>query len=159
MTLDLAYKEQNHASRERIRALAKRLSVEKLFTLSGASFDYGLRNNHSALRSGRNQTWERAQSKRKRNHMHPEVKALIEHYHFQPLPIEGTLFVSAYRSAQEDENGKPVCTAIIAMYCDEPRSVSLFHKLKYDEVWHFYGGDLLRLVLLYPDGASKDVIM
>jgi predicted cupin superfamily sugar epimerase len=25
--------------------------------------------------------------------------------------------------------------------------------------WHFYGGDPLRLVLLYPDGSSKDVVM
>lgn len=91
--------------------------------------------------------------------MHPEVKALIEHYKLQPLPVEGTLFVSTYRSAQEYENGKPVGTAMIGMYCDEPRSVSLFHRLKYDEVWHFYGGDPLRLVLLYPDGSSRDVIM
>lgn len=91
--------------------------------------------------------------------MRPEVKALIEHYNFQPLPIEGTLFVSTYRSPQEYENGKPVGTAMIGMYCDEPRSISLFHKLKYDEVWHFYGGDPLRLVLLYPDGSSHDVIL
>ena len=91
--------------------------------------------------------------------MRPEVKALIEHYRLQPLPIEGTLFVSTYRSPQEYENGKPVGTAIIAMYCDDPYSVSLFHKLKYDEVWHFYGGDPLRLILLYPDGSSRDVIM
>ena len=91
--------------------------------------------------------------------MHPEVKALIEHYHLQPLPIEGTLFVSTYRSTQEYENGKPVGTAMIGMYCDDPHSVSIFHKLKHDEVWHFYGGDPLHLVLLYPDGSSKDVIM
>jgi uncharacterized protein len=91
--------------------------------------------------------------------MYPEVKALIDHYHLQPLPVEGTLFVSTYRSPQEYENSKPVGTAMIGMYCDEPHSVSLFHKLKYDEVWHFYGGDPLRLVLLHPDGSSKDVIM
>ena len=91
--------------------------------------------------------------------MHPEVKSLIEHYRFQPLPVEGTLFASTYRSPQEYENGKPVGTAIIAMYCDDPYSVSMFHRLKYDEVWHFYGGDPLRLILLYPDGSSRDVIM
>jgi len=91
--------------------------------------------------------------------MHSSVQAIIDHYQLQPLPVEGTLFVSTYRSAQEYENGKPVGTAMIGMYCDEPRSVSLFHKLKYDEVWHFYGGDPLRLILLYPDGSSRDVIM
>lgn len=91
--------------------------------------------------------------------MHPEVKALIDHFHFQPLPIEGTLFASTYRSAQEYEAGKPVGTAMMGMYCEDPYSLSMFHKLKYDEVWHFYAGDPLRLVLLYPDGSSRDVIL
>jgi predicted cupin superfamily sugar epimerase len=91
--------------------------------------------------------------------MHPKVKSLIEHYKFQPLPAEGTLFVSTYRSAQEFDGSKPYGTAMIGMYCDEPRSVSLFHRLPVDEVWHFYGGDPLRLVLLSPDGSSTDVIM
>ncbi len=91
--------------------------------------------------------------------MHPEVKALIEHYQLKPLPIEGTLFTSTYRSQLEFGDGKPFGTAIIALYCDEPHSMTLFHKLPTDEVWHFYAGDPLRLVLLYPDGSSKDVIM
>lgn len=91
--------------------------------------------------------------------MLPEVKALIEHYDLEPLPVEQTLFKSTYRSNHELDNGKPHGTAIIALYCDEPRSVSLFHRLPVDEVWHFYGGDPLRLILLYPDGSSKDVIM
>lgn len=91
--------------------------------------------------------------------MKPEVKLLIEHYNLEPLPVEQTLFVRTYRSSRELDGGKPFGTAIIGLYCDEPRSVSLFHKLPVDEVWHFYGGDPLRLVLLYPDGSSKDVIM
>lgn len=91
--------------------------------------------------------------------MLPEVKALIEHYKLEPMPVEETLFVSTWSSHQEFGHGKPFGNAIIALYCDEPRSVSLFHKLPVDEVWHFYGGDPLRLVLLYPDGSSKDVIM
>lgn len=91
--------------------------------------------------------------------MHPKIKALIEHYEFQPLPAEGTLFVSTYRSAQEFDGNKPYGTAMIGMYCNEPHSVSMFHRLPVDEVWHFYGGDPLRLILLYPSGASRDVIM
>jgi predicted cupin superfamily sugar epimerase len=91
--------------------------------------------------------------------MHPEVKSLIELYKLEPLPVEGTLFTSTYRSKQEFDGGKPCGTAIIALYCNEPRSASIFHKLPADEIWHFYAGDPLRLVLLYPDGSSKDVIM
>ena len=32
-------------------------------------------------------------------------------------------------------------------------------KLTIDEMWHFYGGDPLRLILLYPDGSSRDVVL
>lgn len=91
--------------------------------------------------------------------MTPEVKALIDHFGLTPLPVEETLFVSSYRSVPEVAAGRPFGTAMIGLYCEEPRSVSLFHRLPVDEVWHFYRGDPLRLVLLYPDGSSRDVIM
>ncbi len=91
--------------------------------------------------------------------MDPEVDALIEHFGLRPLPSEGTLFASTYRSSGERVDGGPVGTAIIAMYCEDPPSASLFHRLPVDEVWHFYAGDPLRLVLLFPDGTSRDVLM
>jgi predicted cupin superfamily sugar epimerase len=91
--------------------------------------------------------------------MHPEVKALIEHYQFEQLPVEGTLYTSTWRSAETLADGRHCGTAMIGMYCDEPHSLSLFHRLGADEVWHFYGGDPLRLVLLHPDGSSRDVIL
>lgn len=91
--------------------------------------------------------------------MHPEVRALIEHYNLRPLPVEGTLFTSTYRSVQATPDGDPIGTAIIGLYCDDPESLSLFHRLPTDEIWHFYGGDPLRLVLLHPDGSSQEVVM
>ncbi len=91
--------------------------------------------------------------------MLPEVQALIEHFQLTPLPVEGTLFASTYRSELELADGKPVGTAIVALYSDDPYSVSRFHRLPVDEVWHFYAGDPLRLVLLHPDGSSQDVVM
>ena len=88
-----------------------------------------------------------------------KVKDIIKHYSLKELPVEGTLYKRTYCSKREIGTGEPCGSAIIALYCDEPRSVSLFHRLTSDEVWHFYGGDPLRLVLLYPDGSSKDIIM
>lgn len=88
-----------------------------------------------------------------------EVRELINHYKLEELPVEGTLYKRTYCSEREILEGKPLASAIIGLYCEEPRSVSLFHKLTTDEVWHFYAGDPLRLVLLYPDGSSKDIIM
>ena len=91
--------------------------------------------------------------------MRSEVKALIEQLHLTRLPVEGTLFASTWRSAREFDGGRPFGTAMIGMFCDEPPSGSLFHRLPVDETWHFYAGDPLRLILLYPDGSSRDVIM
>lgn len=91
--------------------------------------------------------------------MDADIRALIEHFKFQPLPVEGTLFTSTYRSPASLPDGKPYGTGMIGMYCHEPRSISYFHKLTIDEMWHFYGGDPMRLILLYPDGTSRDVIL
>jgi predicted cupin superfamily sugar epimerase len=88
-----------------------------------------------------------------------DPKTLIAHYKLTPLPIEGTLFVSTYRSRAETPSGGPVCTAIVGMYCEDPVSRSCFHRLPTDEIWHFYDGDPLRLVLLHPDGSSDDVVL
>ncbi len=67
--------------------------------------------------------------------------------------MEGTLYAETYRSAGG------YGTAMLGLYCDEPHSLSTFHRLTADEVWHFYAGDPLRLILLYPDGSSRDVVL
>jgi predicted cupin superfamily sugar epimerase len=85
------------------------------------------------------------------------VSELIEAYGFEPLPVEGTLFVSTYRSASSLADGSPVGTAMVGMYAHDPLSRSLFHRLPHDEVWHHYGGDTIRLVLLWPDGDVSEV--
>lgn len=91
--------------------------------------------------------------------MHPDVAALIAHYRLEPLPVEGTLFASTWRSASSLPDGGPHGTAIIGLYCEAPESVSRFHRLPVDEVWHFYGGDPLRLILLHPDGRTEDILL
>lgn len=91
--------------------------------------------------------------------MHPHVRALIEHFQFDQIPVEGTLYKSTYCSATVSEHGGPAGTAIIGMYCDVPLSVSCFHRLTYDEVWHFYSGDPFTLFLLYPDGKTEEIMM
>ena len=85
--------------------------------------------------------------------------ALLRHYRFERLPVESTLYKSTWRSAQNNMQGMPVGTAMIGMYCETLTSLSCFHKLNFDEVWHFYAGDPLQLTLLYPDGESDVVIL
>ena len=86
--------------------------------------------------------------------MHDDVRALIAHHGLTMLPSEGTLYRGTWRSSEPGAG-----TAMIGLYCDEPRSDSRFHRLPVDEVWHFYGGGPLRLILLHPGGSSEDVIL
>ncbi len=89
----------------------------------------------------------------------PAIEEIVAYYQLKPLPVEGTLFTQTYCSSRKPDDASPAGTAMIGLYCDEPRSISLFHKLSADEVWHFYGGDPFRLILLYPDGTSRNIIM
>jgi uncharacterized protein len=95
----------------------------------------------------------------------PSAQEIIEHFAMTPLPVEATYFVSTYRSVANTASGGPVGTAMLGLYCDEGASTggepsrSLFHRLTFDEVWHFYGGDPIRLVLLHPDGSSQEVTL
>ncbi len=91
--------------------------------------------------------------------MHDVAAALIEHFGMEPLPVEGAYIASTYRSTGETAAGGPTGTAIVGLYCDDPSSRSLFHRLAFDEVWHFYGGDPIRLVVLRPDGSSEGVVL
>ena len=91
--------------------------------------------------------------------MHPDIPALIAHFGLTALPAEGALFASTYRSAHDTPEGGPVGTAMLGLYCNAMQSHSRFHRLPVDEIWHFYRGHPLRLVLLYADGTSRDVIL
>lgn len=91
--------------------------------------------------------------------MHPDTQAIIEHYQFDRIPVEGTFYKSTYRATQQMPDGTPAGTAILGLYTEYPKSVSCFHRLPYDEVWHFYGGDPLHLYLLQGNGKIETVVM
>ena len=93
------------------------------------------------------------------SHMHPSIQALIDHFGFAKLPVEGTFFRQTHRTAKELPHGDPLGTAMIGMYCNEPLSLSCFHRLTQDETWHFYLGDPLILYLLHEDGRTEEVVM
>ena len=63
------------------------------------------------------------------------------------------------RARRRPRPGGPAGTAGVGLFCDDPPSRSLFHRLAFDEVWHFYAGDPLRLVLLHPDGSDEEVVL
>ena len=87
------------------------------------------------------------------------IEELVRHYGLSPLPVEGTLVRGTYQSAQKDSEGRSTVSTMMGLYCESPQSLSCFHRLDYDEVWHFYEGDPLELHLLYPDGSTQTVVM
>ncbi|MEE4194025.1 MAG: cupin domain-containing protein [Anaerolineae bacterium] len=90
---------------------------------------------------------------------HPDTLALLKQLPWEYIPVEGALYYQTWVSKETMPDGSPAGTAILAMYCEHPFSASCFHRLDYDEVWHFYGGDPLRLFLLHPDGSTETVVM
>jgi predicted cupin superfamily sugar epimerase len=93
---------------------------------------------------------------------------IINHYGLKPLPVEGGLFYQTYLAAETITKAhlperypadKPFGTAIVAMMTSDPDSFSALHRLPTDEVYHFYLGDPIELLQLYPGGSSKRIIL
>ncbi len=91
--------------------------------------------------------------------MDNNIKSIIDHFKFEILPVEGMFFKQTYRSSILNEEGAPLGTAMIGMYCHSPLSFSSFHKLTQDETWHFYFGDPLTLYLLHENGTMEEITM
>ena len=96
------------------------------------------------------------------------VKEVIELLDLKPLRIEGGFFRETYRSPEEVPTevlserygksgtaGKALGTAIY--YLLTPETLSTLHRLTTDEVYHFYLGDRITMLLLYPDRSSETI--
>ncbi|MGX5188748.1 cupin domain-containing protein [Streptomyces avermitilis] len=83
---------------------------------------------------------------------------LVAHYRLEPIPREGGRFRRTW-AGPERADGRPEGTAIMALLTAEPDDFSALHRLPADEVWHFYLGDPLELLLLAPDGSARTAVL
>ncbi|MHB8618081.1 MAG: cupin domain-containing protein [Chloroflexota bacterium] len=81
---------------------------------------------------------------------HDDAAKIIDRLKLKPLPVEGGLFVQTWCNRRGSE---VVGTATFAAFTDDPDSFSAMHRLPVDEVWHFYLGDPVELLLLHQDGS------
>ena len=93
---------------------------------------------------------------------------LIRHLGLEPLPVEGGWFSQTYLAEESIpadappvryDAAKPFGTAIYFLLTDEPDCFSALHRLPTDEIYHFYLGDPVEMLLLYPDGRSEHVVL
>lgn len=92
---------------------------------------------------------------------------LIEHYHMQPIPQEGAWFSLSYASDDQLAGealppryaGRARLAGNAIVVVATPADFSAMHRLQSDEVWHFYGGSALDMLLLYPDGLARKVTL
>jgi predicted cupin superfamily sugar epimerase len=92
---------------------------------------------------------------------------LIERLKLMKIPDEGCWFALTYRSPDTVTGpalparyrGMPHVggSAIYALATRE--DFSAMHRLQTDELWHYYGGDPLELLLLYPDGSGATQVL
>lgn len=87
-------------------------------------------------------------------------KNIIDWLKLKPNDLEGGYFAGTYESKLRiadpnlpgfptTQNGRPLCSAIY--YFLESGNCSVMHKVAGDMIYHFYNGDPVQMLLLYPD--------
>ncbi|MFK7810114.1 MAG: cupin domain-containing protein [Saprospiraceae bacterium] len=94
--------------------------------------------------------------------MKPSIQQIIETLDLEPLEMEGGYFTRTYTSSDKakfnirsKEETRPTASAIY--YLLTPDTHSKIHCLPTDEVYHFYLGDPVELLLLKEEGDAQVV--
>lgn len=92
------------------------------------------------------------------------AQEVIEILGLVPHPEEGGHFIETHRSDEMLESA-PVrydsdrCHGTAIYYLLTPSTYSHMHRLKSDEIFHFYLGDPCEMTQLHPDGSGEVVIL
>jgi predicted cupin superfamily sugar epimerase len=96
------------------------------------------------------------------------TEQIIRHFDLKPLPEEGGFFTQSYNASEtlpqhalpaRYRSARSFGTAIYYLLTPDPDVFSALHRLPTDEIYHFYLGDPVELLLLHPDGTSQRVIL
>ena len=97
----------------------------------------------------------------------PEM--LIEKLGLQPLVFEGGQFVRSYTAPDYFPAGelgsaypaepRSYCSAIYFLLTDDPDSFSTMHLLPTDEIYHFYLGDPVEMLLIRENGEGERILL
>ncbi|HAX17965.1 MAG TPA: hypothetical protein DCY00_05155 [Actinobacteria bacterium] len=94
------------------------------------------------------------------------IENIVKKLKLIPLDGEGGLYYEAYRSEEFiDSKSLPErydskrCFYTSIYYLITARNYSHLHKVKSDEIFHFYLGDPVEIINLFSDGSFKKVIL
>lgn len=84
---------------------------------------------------------------------------LIAALGLRPLTFEGGFFAETFRSSPGPGKGgsEPTSTAIYYLLTADTRS--RLHRLPKDELFHFYDGDPVEMLQLFPDGTGRTLLL
>lgn len=93
-----------------------------------------------------------------------DAQNMIDWFGMQKNPDEGGFFAGVYTSTVKVDNKdlpgfkpvknkRPICSAIY--YFLDPTTFSAMHKVTGDMLYHFYSGDPVQMLLLYPEGSPN----
>jgi predicted cupin superfamily sugar epimerase len=94
------------------------------------------------------------------------AEQIIKFFKMKPLPQEGGYYVETYRAAEQIKKAalppgfsgdRNISTAILHLLTAD--TISFLHRLKSDEMFHFYLGDPVTMLQLHPNGTSEIVTL
>lgn len=97
-----------------------------------------------------------------------DAEELKRRLRLEPLPVEGGWFRQTWRAEEEVARAalparyagaRPFGTAIYYLLTNEADCFSAMHRLLTDEVYHFYLGDPVEMLLLDPGGRGEQVVL
>lgn len=86
---------------------------------------------------------------------------VIKKLDLKPLPEEGGYFRETYRCTTvfNSGDGSPRALSTAIYYLVVPESFSALHRIKSDEIFHFYAGNAVEMIQIDPSGKLSRLIL
>lgn len=92
------------------------------------------------------------------------AEEIIKIFALKPLPDEGGFYTETYRAKEKIndlpagyEGARNFSTAIL--YLITPQSFSKLHRVKSDEIFHFYLGDAVEMLKIADGGKTETIVL
>ncbi len=88
-----------------------------------------------------------------------EADRILSALGLRPLPFEGGYFAETFRSPPGPGNRGSEALSTAIYYFLTAGTRSRLHRLPKDELFHFYDGDPVEMLHLFPDGTGRTLLL